>query len=159
MVQNGQFAACAAAVSVSALNSVDLPTLGNPTIPHLNPIVLLDPSRYIAARNYLGSSYAGLMTRVSIFFERMDRRIKSGDDEHYFSSSSDFSINPLACIARCTLFLTVESLSVTSSPALSAIASQSASTQGRSLWAKSDSTWPCTSSLPRGWPTPSRTRR
>src|SRR3984893_18041765 len=38
MVQNGQFAACAAAVSVSALNSVDLPTLGNPTIPHLNPI-------------------------------------------------------------------------------------------------------------------------
>src|SRR5246127_3578232 len=39
MVQNGYFAACAAAVSVSALNSVDLPTLGNPTIPHLNPIV------------------------------------------------------------------------------------------------------------------------
>ena len=33
MVQNGKFAACAAAVRVSALNSVDLPTFGSPTIP------------------------------------------------------------------------------------------------------------------------------
>jgi len=40
------------------LNSVDLPTLGNPTIPHLNPIVLLDPSRH-NARNYFGSSRVG----------------------------------------------------------------------------------------------------
>jgi len=29
MVQNGKLAACAAAVAVSALNSVDLPTFGN----------------------------------------------------------------------------------------------------------------------------------
>jgi hypothetical protein len=33
MVQNGKLAACAAAVRVRALNSVDLPTLGSPTIP------------------------------------------------------------------------------------------------------------------------------
>jgi hypothetical protein len=31
------------------LNSVDLPTLGNPTIPHLNPIVLSDLPRELAA--------------------------------------------------------------------------------------------------------------
>src|SRR5262249_37131038 len=30
--------ACAAAVSVSALKSVDLPTFGNPTMPHLKPM-------------------------------------------------------------------------------------------------------------------------
>ena len=35
MVQKGKFAACAAAVRVSALNRVDLPTLGSPTIPIL----------------------------------------------------------------------------------------------------------------------------
>ena len=40
MVQNGKFAACAAAVRVSALNSVDLPTLGSPTMPVLKPIAL-----------------------------------------------------------------------------------------------------------------------
>src|SRR5260221_371369 len=54
--------------------------------------------------------------------------------------SSPLSINPFACIASCTLFWNVESLSVTSSPAFSAIASQSATTQGRSSLAKSDST-------------------
>jgi len=27
---------------VSALNKVDLPTLGNPTIPHLKPIIIFD---------------------------------------------------------------------------------------------------------------------
>ena len=31
--------ACAACVSVSALNKVDLPTLGSPTIPHLKPMI------------------------------------------------------------------------------------------------------------------------
>jgi hypothetical protein len=41
MVQNGKFAACAAAVLVKALNKVDLPTFGNPTIPILNPMALL----------------------------------------------------------------------------------------------------------------------
>ena len=39
MVQNGKFAACAAAVRVSALNSVDLPTFGSPTIPIFRAIV------------------------------------------------------------------------------------------------------------------------
>ena len=39
MVQNGKFAACAAAVRVSALNKVDLPTLGRPTIPILKPMI------------------------------------------------------------------------------------------------------------------------
>ena len=38
IVQNGKFAASALFEAVSALNYVDLPTLGNPTIPHLNPI-------------------------------------------------------------------------------------------------------------------------
>jgi hypothetical protein len=37
MVQNGKFAASIPAL-VSALNRVDLPTFGRPTIPHLNPI-------------------------------------------------------------------------------------------------------------------------
>src|SRR5581483_3898116 len=41
IVQNGKFAACAAAVEVSALNRVDLPTLGKPTIPQLKPILRL----------------------------------------------------------------------------------------------------------------------
>jgi hypothetical protein len=40
MVQNGKFAACAAAVRVSALNRVDLPTLGSPTIPILKPMTV-----------------------------------------------------------------------------------------------------------------------
>src|ERR1700693_5881200 len=38
MVLNGYFAACAATVAVKALKSVDLPTLGSPTMPHLKPI-------------------------------------------------------------------------------------------------------------------------
>ncbi len=38
MVQNGKFAACAAAVRVSALKRVDLPTFGSPTMPILKPI-------------------------------------------------------------------------------------------------------------------------
>ena len=36
-----QAAACALLELVSALNRVDLPTLGNPTIPHLKPIKLI----------------------------------------------------------------------------------------------------------------------
>jgi hypothetical protein len=39
IVQKGKFAACAAAVRVSALKSVDLPTFGRPTIPTLKPMV------------------------------------------------------------------------------------------------------------------------
>jgi len=38
IVQKGKFAASAAAVEVSALNNVDLPTLGRPTIPQLKPM-------------------------------------------------------------------------------------------------------------------------
>src|SRR5512134_1036818 len=38
IVVNGKFAASAAAVAVRALNSDDLPTLGSPTMPQLNPI-------------------------------------------------------------------------------------------------------------------------
>ncbi len=40
IVQNGKLAACAAAVLVNALNSVDLPTFGKPTIPILKPIAI-----------------------------------------------------------------------------------------------------------------------
>src|SRR3546814_2240680 len=40
MVQKGYLAACAAAVSVSALKRVDLPTFGSPTIPQRKPILL-----------------------------------------------------------------------------------------------------------------------
>jgi hypothetical protein len=40
MVQKGKFSALMPAL-VRALNNVDLPTLGRPTIPHLNPIDLL----------------------------------------------------------------------------------------------------------------------
>ena len=38
MVQNGKFAASAFLDLVNALNIVDFPTLGKPTIPTLNPI-------------------------------------------------------------------------------------------------------------------------
>ena len=41
MVQKGKLAACALLEFVSALNSVDFPTLGKPTIPHLKLIYLL----------------------------------------------------------------------------------------------------------------------
>src|SRR5215831_20381685 len=46
MVLNGYFAACAAAVSVKALKSVDLPTFGNPTMPHLKPIGLFQSASF-----------------------------------------------------------------------------------------------------------------
>lgn len=39
MVQKGKFAACAAAVRVRALKSVDLPTFGRPTIPMRKPMI------------------------------------------------------------------------------------------------------------------------
>ena len=41
IVQNGKFSACALLEFVRALNKVDLPTFGNPTIPHLKLIYLL----------------------------------------------------------------------------------------------------------------------
>ena len=41
IVQKGKFAACALLEFVTALNNVDLPTLGKPTIPHLKLIYLL----------------------------------------------------------------------------------------------------------------------
>jgi hypothetical protein len=40
MVQKGKFAACAFAL-LKQLKSVDLPTLGSPTIPHFSAIVSL----------------------------------------------------------------------------------------------------------------------
>ena len=39
IVQKGKFAAWAEAVLVSALNKVDLPTFGKPTIPILKPMM------------------------------------------------------------------------------------------------------------------------
>ena len=39
IVQKGKFAACALLEFVKALNKVDLPTLGSPTIPHLKLII------------------------------------------------------------------------------------------------------------------------
>jgi hypothetical protein len=41
IVQKGKLAASAFLEAVRALNRVDLPTLGKPTIPHLNPIKIL----------------------------------------------------------------------------------------------------------------------
>ena len=41
IVQKGKFAAWALLEAVRALNKVDFPTFGNPTIPHLKPIYLL----------------------------------------------------------------------------------------------------------------------
>ena len=40
MVQKGKFAACALAL-LNALNKVDFPTFGNPTIPACKPIVIV----------------------------------------------------------------------------------------------------------------------
>jgi hypothetical protein len=40
IVQNGKFADCALALD-KQLNSVDLPTLGSPTIPHFNDICFI----------------------------------------------------------------------------------------------------------------------
>jgi hypothetical protein len=50
MVQNGELAAVAAAVSVSALNRVDWPPWGSPTMPHLNPWVLQSIAFIVIAR-------------------------------------------------------------------------------------------------------------
>ena len=41
IVQKGKFSACMPD-DVNALNNVDFPTLGNPTIPHLSPIIFLN---------------------------------------------------------------------------------------------------------------------
>ena len=41
IVQKGKLAASAFLDAVKALNKVDFPTLGSPTIPHLNPIKIL----------------------------------------------------------------------------------------------------------------------
>ena len=41
MVQKGKFSA-SIFEAVNALNKVDLPTLGNPTIPHFNDIMILN---------------------------------------------------------------------------------------------------------------------
>ena len=40
IVQKGKFSACACFEVVRALNKVDLPTLGKPTIPHLKLIII-----------------------------------------------------------------------------------------------------------------------
>jgi len=42
IVQKGKFSAWAFLETVNALNKVDLPTLGKPTIPHLKPIIISD---------------------------------------------------------------------------------------------------------------------
>jgi hypothetical protein len=42
MVQKGKFSACAFFDVVNALNNVDLPTLGIPTMPHLKLIIVID---------------------------------------------------------------------------------------------------------------------
>ena len=54
IVQNGKFSAAMPAL-VNALKSVDLPTLGRPTIPQLNPIFLnlLDKSKVPFVRDFL----------------------------------------------------------------------------------------------------------
>jgi hypothetical protein len=39
MVQKGKLAASALALATKALNKVDLPTLGNPTIPALSIVI------------------------------------------------------------------------------------------------------------------------
>src|ERR1700753_2244458 len=78
MVQNGEVAGCAAAVSVSALNSVDLPTLGNPTIPHLNPIL------HSNLRAQLAHCFEIVMRGLD---PRIHRRVKPGDDEGSISRS------------------------------------------------------------------------
>src|SRR5262245_28397875 len=73
-------------------------------------------------------------------------------------SSSSLPSKPLASMARWILFWNVESLPSMRRGALSAITSQSASTQAHSLFAKSPSTCEGTSSLTSGLPMPMRTR-
>ncbi|MNL61440.1 hypothetical protein D3C87_1853610 [compost metagenome] len=58
MVQNGKLAACAAAVRVNALKSVDLPTFGRPTMPILKPMGISGKT--------LGFNWVGL-AEMSIF--------------------------------------------------------------------------------------------
>src|SRR5690606_681098 len=52
IVQKGKFSAAMPAL-VSALNKVDLPTLGKPTIPHLKPIIFLRFTLYCAVGAWL----------------------------------------------------------------------------------------------------------
>ena len=67
MVQNGKLAASMPA-RVRALNNVDLPTLGKPTIPQLNPIdsfpsialEVMEPEDYARLRDLIMVGKAGL---------------------------------------------------------------------------------------------------
>ncbi|GHC59394.1 hypothetical protein GCM10007315_23870 [Gemmobacter tilapiae] len=61
MVQKGKFAACAAAVRVRALNRVDLPTFGRPTMPILKPMIF--PFRALAA-SYRGHACKARLARL-----------------------------------------------------------------------------------------------
>ncbi|OIQ67189.1 hypothetical protein GALL_512330 [mine drainage metagenome] len=70
MVQKGKFAACAAAVRVSALKSVDLPTFGMPTIPILKPIVVTpligNAPRLTEGRAYIKLSRRRVWRMISV---------------------------------------------------------------------------------------------
>ena len=64
IVQNGYFAASAAAVAVSALNRVDLPTFGNPTMPQLKPMILTQQRRQPGEPGLLSDRRSGNMRRI-----------------------------------------------------------------------------------------------
>ena len=57
IVQKGKFAAFAFFDEVKALKSVDLPTLGKPTIPHLNPIQILIYSTWEEINFFINKSW------------------------------------------------------------------------------------------------------
>ena len=65
MVQNGKFAACAEAVPVKALNSVDLPTFGSPTIPVLSDAIRTTPCRGRTRRAEAPTSACGECTNAA----------------------------------------------------------------------------------------------
>src|SRR5215471_16583665 len=67
MVLKGYFDACAAAVAVSALKTVDLPTLERPRMPHVKPMTLLYS---LYAPRVIGSSMSSPRKRGPIFQRR-----------------------------------------------------------------------------------------
>ena len=89
IVQNGKFAACACDSSISALKSVDLPTLGRPTMPVFSAIVLTctrpaaratmepPPTMYAEARESIATS----RTRRGLCMQAVGRARSRGSEK------------------------------------------------------------------------------
>mmetsp|Transcript_32814 Transcript_32814/g.53232 ORF Transcript_32814/g.53232 Transcript_32814/m.53232 type:complete len:95 (-) Transcript_32814:193-477(-) len=83
IVQKGKFAASAFAFSHRALNMVDLPTLGSPTIPALRRLFgrgSLDVARDRDVLNSTGEPTKALLSSIVRLDEKAEFKLKVGTD-------------------------------------------------------------------------------